>query len=84
MIVGFAAPLAGVEIMVGFTAPEGIADVICCVAATVAPLLALVRIGGGGAGGTRGGGGGELDGRCDSVICYFSVNPGAVKANDGL
>jgi hypothetical protein len=84
MMVGVAALVAGVEIMVGVVAPEGIAEVICCVAATVAPLLALVRIGGGGAGGTRGGGGGELDGRCDSVICYFSVNPRAVKASDGL
>ncbi|WP_242025571.1 hypothetical protein [Leptolyngbya sp. FACHB-36] len=42
--------------------------VICWVAATVAPLLAILGAGGGGTGGIRGGGGGELSGRWGSVI----------------
>jgi hypothetical protein len=38
-------------------------------------VLAAGRMGGGGGGGTRGpgAGGGEMGGRCDSVIYYFST-----------
>ena len=56
--------------MVGAPEAAGMGDVICWVAATVAPLFVAILVvfaarSGGGAGGTRGGG---ADGRCGSVI----------------